>query len=697
MENPAALALDFIRNVKRTLRAFKIYAAGHPEAKRGVEDSAACLAKMVAGKPSVMIGAREGVVLLDNAPIRDASPTVKSFCEILSARNIAAFSVDPGFTREELGHFLRLLATNPAEILRQDSIRPELLEPLRAIHVLKFIAVRGDAPDLPPAAAAAPAAVPANLSVLLSSLLGPAPPSASPSLGTALAPLLNDPDLVARLFEKVVEQSLAGRPAGEFLDEYVKGVGSLPEPVRKSVAPEGADLIERLPLGLRSRVVADDLLRGATSPERLRAVVARLAPTAEDLVRLFETVSRRAAESSASPEEEKRRIAESLRLVPLSGELDRKRPTVLLVARDDAAAADRTRSLEAAGFRVSGAGQPDAALPEILRTGAFDLALVDLSRCHLSELQPLLRPGPGRALPPCLYLEDPVRVRDGEELKMYPESGVVYLPVETPELVAALRALLPDWKDDPPSPPPAEEVAQALELKPHLQPKELPVPTGFTLAAFSRPGDGGGGGGYEVLSLARNRFGLLILEVPGHGVSAPAALFIARAGFLRAARAAETSAEATARANDALAGALPRGVFVRAAYAILDAATGRIDVTCAGLPRPLRWNDGDRVFKLIQASGLPLGPGFPGTRAPVRLDLAPGDHVLFHTEGIAGALNKALQPFGQKQVAQAARIAGGGLAGPAIAEVVEAILGYAADRPLTQDLTFLELHREPST
>ncbi len=724
MADLAPLALDFVRTLSKAIRSSRIYAPGHRETQKGIDEAGAALRRMLQAEPAVVLGTRDGALIVQNAPVLDASPAVKGFCEMLAARNIGAFRVEAGFSPEEFNHFIKLVAMSPDELLSGSEIHPELLEPLRHIRLneVRFIAVDGGAPEGAGAALPMLPATPSALNELFASLLSgkskegaeEAGPGLS-GLAGALGPLLNAPEekgkaveLTSRLFDQLVDQNLSEKPAAEFVDEYLKSMGSLPEEVRKAVmgsgkgdprAQDARSLIERLPLGLRGRVVAEDLRRGDTSIEKLRSSVSRLAPTAADFVRMFEMVSRMTIESSATPQEETQRGAELLQLVPLADEMKRKRRSLFLLSRETSERLALVRLLEEAGFRVSGCGEPDATLPALLRTDAYDIVIADISRFHLAELKPLLVPEPGTKPLPLVLLEDTLRVRNAEEMDAYPEGRIFYKPVEATELLATLNEMVPP-SGDPAPPPPPDEVEQAREIKAHLQPRELPSIPGYTVAALHRAGSAYGGNCHEILALSRKRFGILVFDVPGFAAVAPAALFVARASFVRVALQCEWPVQALARLNETLAKTLPRGAFVRAAYAILDPAPGLLSLACAGFPRPFRWTDGNPAVKVLQATGLPLGPArgaaFEGTLRPAAVTLAPGDHLLFHSGGAAQVLGAGLVPFGERRVAQAGRLAGSGGAGPAVAEVAEALLAHAGAEALPEDITLLELHREPA-
>jgi anti-sigma regulatory factor (Ser/Thr protein kinase) len=98
------------------------------------------------------------------------------------------------------------------------------------------------------------------------------------------------------------------------------------------------------------------------------------------------------------------------------------------------------------------------------------------------------------------------------------------------------------------------------------------------------------------------------------------------------------------RVNDVLVDDIPPNMFVTCLYAVLDTGTGHLRYANAGHNLPYL-TTASEVLEL-RARGMPLGlmPGM--TYEEHEATLAPGDQLLFHTDGLAEAHNTARQMFG---------------------------------------------------
>jgi len=96
-------------------------------------------------------------------------------------------------------------------------------------------------------------------------------------------------------------------------------------------------------------------------------------------------------------------------------------------------------------------------------------------------------------------------------------------------------------------------------------------------------------------------------------------------------------ADLLARVNDGFAGALGKGVFVTAQAAILDPARHRLTLAAAGHSPLLLINPGLRRASEVRAQGSALGilrgTAFGDALVETSVDLAPGDSLLFYTDG----------------------------------------------------------------
>lgn len=188
------------------------------------------------------------------------------------------------------------------------------------------------------------------------------------------------------------------------------------------------------------------------------------------------------------------------------------------------------------------------------------------------------------------------------------------------------------------------ELRVARLIQQTLLPKELPALPGWQLAAYYQPARAVGGDFYDFLYLEDGRLGLVIGDVTDKGV--PAALVMATTrSILRAA--AQTGAppgEVLRKTNDMLDPDIPPKMFVTCLYAILDPQTGRLVYANAGHDLPYHRHKGG--VSELRATGMPLGlmPGMDYEEKEATL--APGDSILFYSDGLVEAHNPKREMFG---------------------------------------------------
>ena len=189
-----------------------------------------------------------------------------------------------------------------------------------------------------------------------------------------------------------------------------------------------------------------------------------------------------------------------------------------------------------------------------------------------------------------------------------------------------------------------QELRTAQAIQHAFLPKEVPALPGWQLTPYYQPAREVGGDFYDFLSLSDGRLGLVIGDVTGKGV--PAALVMATVHTMlrTAAQSTVSPGEVLAQVNALLAAEIPAGMFVTCFYALLDPARGQLHFANAGHDLPYR-RDRQRVTEL-RATGMPLGL-MPDMRyEECRVDIAPGDSILFYSDGIVEAHNPDRELFG---------------------------------------------------
>jgi len=189
-----------------------------------------------------------------------------------------------------------------------------------------------------------------------------------------------------------------------------------------------------------------------------------------------------------------------------------------------------------------------------------------------------------------------------------------------------------------------QELRTAQAIQHAFLPKDVPALPGWQLMPYYQPAREVGGDFYDIFVFADGRLGLVIGDVSGKGV--PAALVMATVHTMlrTAVQGMLAPGEVLARVNDLLATEIPAGMFVTCFYALLDPGSGRLRYANAGHEPPYRQHGGSVTE--LWATGMPLGL-MPGScYEEQEATLAPGESLLFYSDGLVEAHSPSREMFG---------------------------------------------------
>lgn len=236
------------------------------------------------------------------------------------------------------------------------------------------------------------------------------------------------------------------------------------------------------------------------------------------------------------------------------------------------------------------------------------------------------------------------------------------------------------------------QAIQALSLK-----CELPHDPRLEVAAHYIPHDILGGDYYAVAPLDRDRYGFVLADVMGHGVSA--ALYTMHVSSLwnRFLPLLSKPAEFATCVNQELSRVVCGDEsFATAVAGVIDLEAGQLRLAGAGGPPILRFR-ADGSHTTLSCPGLPWGLFDEASYAEVTFDVAPGDSLLLFTDGaveIADAQGRLLGETGLLEILAQLNYPRERLHLPALEE---SLLRFSNAIRLEDDLTLLELRRPPVT
>src|SRR5690606_33662015 len=91
-------------------------------------------------------------------------------------------------------------------------------------------------------------------------------------------------------------------------------------------------------------------------------------------------------------------------------------------------------------------------------------------------------------------------------------------------------------------------------------------------------------------------------------------------------------------------------LFLSAFYGILETENGRLHYANAGHNRPLWWQSGSGRFEELGAHGIVLGILEDIELEERLIQMAPGDFLVFYTDGVNEAVNLNDEEFGLERL-----------------------------------------------
>jgi len=245
-----------------------------------------------------------------------------------------------------------------------------------------------------------------------------------------------------------------------------------------------------------------------------------------------------------------------------------------------------------------------------------------------------------------------------------------------------------------------------LQKAQRVQRKFLPsgftrVP-GFDFFGYYAPCEQLGGDFFGTLSLLDGRVALYLVDVAGHGVSA-AMITVTFRELMRARRRTASDdtlfgepAEVLRYMNEALLEEnFEPPIFVSMMYCVIDPRTHEVSVACAGHPAPILVS-GQNQVQAVAAGGTVLGTQSVAHYTTIKIQLKPGDALLFYSDGLSEVRNPEgtefsaarLEEIMGEQHAKTAKTIGD--------QVEKQLHDHLEQSSPTDDITFLVVARNAS-
>ena len=240
------------------------------------------------------------------------------------------------------------------------------------------------------------------------------------------------------------------------------------------------------------------------------------------------------------------------------------------------------------------------------------------------------------------------------------------------------------------------ELDVASKMQQSILPTEFPKGPSYQIVGSMEPARSVGGDFFDVMSLENGRIGLAVADVSDKGV--PAALFMmSTRTLLKGAAIGNSDPGAVLReVNDLLHEDNEASMFVTVLYAEYDPASGELHYANGGHNPPLLVHADGSSTLLPLTDGIALGLVPDLKYGQDSVTLAPGDAVVFYTDGVTEAMNIENDEFGTEGLRAIFAVAPPSNWEEANSAIFEAVHAFAGDMPQSDDITCVTLWRRES-
>jgi serine phosphatase RsbU (regulator of sigma subunit) len=243
-----------------------------------------------------------------------------------------------------------------------------------------------------------------------------------------------------------------------------------------------------------------------------------------------------------------------------------------------------------------------------------------------------------------------------------------------------------------------EELSVARQIQLSLLPKTYPEVSGWEFAAFYRPARLVGGDFYDFFDLPAKpgEWGVIIADVADKGVPSALYMTLSRTVIRTMALSGRSPASALMRSNNLILEDSQSDLFLSALYGKLETDTGRLVYCNAGHNPALWWRATEGEFQELTTRGMILGAFHDVELEEKRVDVAPGDLIIFYTDGVTETINDDEEEFGVERLQEVIVSLAEASALQIRQGIVDAVDSFADDAPPFDDLTLVVVKRCPA-
>lgn len=232
-----------------------------------------------------------------------------------------------------------------------------------------------------------------------------------------------------------------------------------------------------------------------------------------------------------------------------------------------------------------------------------------------------------------------------------------------------------------------DELRYARELQLSMLPECAPELAWADICSISVPATEVGGDYYDYF-VEGDRVALVCMDVAGHGMASGLVLAALRSGFTLLRDSLHDPAAVLQRLHTLVAETSRRRMLVTVSVVLVDHAAGHAIIASAGNP-PVFLRRANGSVEAIDLFAPPLGVRLPVEIPQRKVDVASGDVIVLHSDGIYETRNAAEEVYGLERIARIIAAAGGGSAESLRDALLRDVAEFRGEREQDDDVTLV--------
>ena len=237
------------------------------------------------------------------------------------------------------------------------------------------------------------------------------------------------------------------------------------------------------------------------------------------------------------------------------------------------------------------------------------------------------------------------------------------------------------------------ELSEAQNIQMGLLPTEAPDTKGFDVAGMSVPATQVGGDFFDYLTVSNGQTAIAVADAAGKGLRGAMNAVLTNGMLYEVSRFKSEAAVILSDLNTGLAPRMYGPSFIALNLAVLDEAEKRVNYANGGQPYPVLKRGTDIIE--IESGDLPLGSMKKVEYESTTFDLAEGDILIFHTDGLIEALNTEEEMYGTDRLKESvSRIPDNFGAEATVQHIVNDVRDFVGEAEQYDDLTIVVIKRD---